>query len=154
MLVTLNDLLLRAKAETMQFLPQTLTMNTICGAAVEGGGGDEFPADPECDAQANPDLEFFGPIAAEMARRSSAKLSFEPGSRQRFLKAAWWGFAARLYKYHDRPLHASLWGQCTGGVKEMVRICHELGLTVEAELGHVGMGGSGSMWTGIRPLQM
>ena len=138
MLVTLNDLLLRAKAENYAVPATNIDNEHNLRAAVEAAEEMNSPLILNVTPQANPDLEFFGPIAAKMARRSSAKLCLNLDHGRDFkscLLGVRSGFTNIMIDRSTLP-----YADNVREVKEMVRICHELGLTVEAELGHVGMG--------------
>ena len=76
MLVTLNDLLLRAKAENYAVPATNIDNEHNLRAAVEAAEEMNSPLILNVTPQANPDLEFFGPIAAEVTSSCSTCLNW------------------------------------------------------------------------------
>lgn len=87
---------------------------------------------------ANPDICFYGSLAADMARRASIPVSLILDHGAEFEHAIWAiraGFTDIMVDRSKLPYR-----QNVEQVKELVRIAHAVGVGVEAELGHVGSG--------------
>ena len=87
---------------------------------------------------ANPDLESFGRIAVDLARRSRVKIALNLDHGKTFedcLLGIRAGYTSIMIDRSLLPFEENI-----REVQEMVRICHALGISVEAELGHVGVG--------------
>ncbi|MBC5660416.1 class II fructose-bisphosphate aldolase [Anaerosacchariphilus sp. NSJ-68] len=138
MLVTLNEILTKAKAEGYAVPATNVDHDHNVRAAIEAAEEMNSPLILNMTPTANPDMEFFGPIAAEMARRSSQQICLNLDHGKTFeqcLLGVRSGFTNIMIDRSTLPFEENV-----KQVKEMVDICHALGLTVEGELGHVGMG--------------
>ncbi|MFQ7540041.1 MAG: class II fructose-bisphosphate aldolase, partial [Clostridium sp.] len=87
---------------------------------------------------ANPDLVTFGQLAVELARRSRVNIALNLDHGKSFADCLLGIRAGYTSIMIDRSLLP--FEENVKQVKEMVRICHALGISVEAELGHVGVG--------------
>ncbi|MEG0034670.1 MAG: class II fructose-bisphosphate aldolase [Bacilli bacterium] len=138
MLVNLKDILEDAKKEGYAVPATNIDNEHNLRAAISAAEEMNSPIILNVTPIANPDLEFFGPIAAELGRRSKQKVCLNLDHGKDFLgclKGIRSGFTSIMI---DRSLLS--YEENVKQVSEMVRICHELGISVEAELGHVGMG--------------
>ena len=138
MLVTLNEILTKAKAEGYAVPATNVDHDHNVRAAIEAAEEMNSPLILNMTPTANPDMEFFGPIAAEMARRSSQQICLNLDHGKTFeqcLLGVRSGFTNIMIDRSTLPFEENV-----KQVKEMVDICQALGLTVEGELGHVGMG--------------
>ena len=138
MLVALNEILTKAKAEGYAVPATNVDHDHNVRAAIEAAEEMNSPLILNMTPTANPDMEFFGPIAAEMARRSSQQICLNLDHGKTFeqcLLGVRSGFTNIMIDRSTLPFEENV-----KQVKEMVDICHALGLTVEGELGHVGMG--------------
>lgn len=138
MLVTLNEILTKAKKEGYAVPATNVDHDHNVRAAIEAAEEMNSPLILNMTPTANPDMEFFGPIAAEMARRSSQQICLNLDHGKTFeqcLLGVRSGFTNIMIDRSTLPFEENV-----KQVKEMVDICHALGLTVEGELGHVGMG--------------
>ncbi len=138
MLVTLNEILKKAKEEGYAVPATNVDHDHNVRAAIEAAEEMNSPLILNMTPVANPDMEFFGPIAAEMARRSSQKICLNLDHGKTFeqcMLGVRSGFTNIMIDRSTLPFEENV-----RQVKEMVDICHSLGLTVEGELGHVGMG--------------
>lgn len=138
MLVTLNEILTKAKAEGYAVPATNVDHDHNVRAAIEAAEEMNSPLILNMTPTANPDMEFFGPIAAEMARRSSQQICLNLDHGKTFeqcLLGVRSGFTNIMIDRSTLPFEENV-----KQVKEMVDICHALGLSVEGELGHVGMG--------------
>ena len=128
----------KAKAEGYAVPATNVDHDHNVRAAIEAAEEMNSPLILNMTPTANPDMEFFGPIAAEMARRSSQLICLNLDHGKTFdqcLLGVRSGFTNIMIDRSTLPFEENV-----KQVKEMVDICHALGLTVEGELGHVGMG--------------
>ena len=133
MLVTLNEILTKAKAEGYAVPATNVDHDHNVRAAIEAAEEMNSPLILNMTPTANPDMEFFGPIAAEMARRSSQQICLNLDHGKTFeqcLLGVRSGFTNIMIDRSTLPFEENV-----KQVKEMVDICHALGLTVEGELG-------------------
>ena len=138
MLVTLNEILKKAKAEGYAVPAANVDHDHNVRAAIEAAEEMNSPLFLNMVPAANPDMEFFGPVAAEMARRSRQLICLNLDHGKTFhqcMLGVRSGFTNIMIDRSTLPLEENI-----RQVREMVEICHGLGLTVEGELGHVGMG--------------
>lgn len=138
MLVTLNEILKKAKAEGYAVPAANVDHDHNVRAAIEAAEEMNSPLILNMVPAANPDMEFFGPVAAEMARRSRQIICLNLDHGKTFhqcMLGVRSGFTNIMIDRSTLPLEENI-----RQVREMVEICHGLGLTVEGELGHVGMG--------------
>lgn len=87
---------------------------------------------------ANPDLVTFGKLAVDLARRARVNIALNLDHGKSFadcLLGIQAGYTSIMIDRSTLPFEENV-----KEVKEMVRICHALGISVEAELGHVGTG--------------
>lgn len=138
MLVTLQEILTKAKREGYAVPATNVDHDHNVRAAIEAAEELDSPLILNMVPTANPDMEFFGPVAAEMARRSSQLICLNLDHGKTFehcMLGVRSGFTNIMIDRSTLPFEENV-----RQVKEMVEICHALGLTVEGELGHVGMG--------------
>lgn len=89
-------------------------------------------------ATANPNMYDFGRIVTDLARQSSVPIAFNLDHSKTFEAAIMGiraGFTSIMVDRSQLPLEQNI-----AEVKEIVRIAHSVGVSVEAELGHVGLG--------------
>lgn len=87
--------------------------------------------------QNNPDIEYFGRIATDLAIRSSVPVSIildHGATFEEEIHAIRAGFSDVMIDASTLP-----YSENVAAVKEIVKIAHAVGVGVEAELGHVGM---------------
>lgn len=94
----------------------------------------------------NPDIEYFGRIATDLARRVSVPVSviLDHGAKyEHVISAIRAGFTDVMIDCSSMPYEENV-----AQVKEVVKAAHAVGVGVEAELGHVGSGQAGTELTG------
>ena len=138
MLVTLKEILTKAKQENYAVPACNIDNEHNLRAAIEAAEEMNTGIILNTTPVANPDLESFGRIAVDFARRSRVKIALNLDHGKTFedcmlgLRA---GYTSIMIDRSLLPFEENI-----REVQEMVRICHALGISVEAELGHVGVG--------------
>lgn len=90
----------------------------------------------------NPDIEYFGRIATDLARRAAIPVSIilDHGAKyEHVVSAIRAGFTDVMLDCSSLP-----YAENVARVKEVVKVAHAVGVGVEAELGHVGSGSAGT----------
>ena len=138
MLVTMNELLKRAKQEGYAVPACNIDNEHNLRAAIEAAEEMDTGIILNTTPVANPDLVTFGQLAVELARRSCVNIALNLDHGKSFadcLLGIRAGYTSIMIDSSLLPFEENV-----KQVKEMVRICHALGISVEAELGHVGVG--------------
>lgn len=138
MLVTMNELLKRAKQEGYAVPACNIDNEHNLRAAIEAAEETDTGIILNTTPVANPDLVTFGQLAVELARRSRVNIALNLDHGKSFadcLLGIRAGYTSIMIDRSLLPFEKNV-----KQVKEMVRICHALGISVEAELGHVGVG--------------
>lgn len=138
MLVTMNELLKRAKKEGYAVPACNIDNEHNLRAAIEAAEEMDTGIILNTTPVANPDLVTFGHLAVELARRSRVNIALNLDHGKSFadcLLGIRAGYTSIMIDCSLLPFEENV-----KQVKEMVRICHALGISVEAELGHVGVG--------------
>ena len=94
----------------------------------------------------NPDIEYFGRIATDLARRAAVPVSIilDHGAKyEHAVSAIRAGFTDVMIDCSSLP-----YAENAAQVKEVVKAAHAVGVGVEAELGHVGSGSAGTEMNG------
>lgn len=138
MLVTMNELLKRAKQEGYAVPACNIDNEHNLRAAIEAAEETDTGIILNTTPVANPDLVTFGQLAVELARRSCVNIALNLDHGKSFADCLLGIRAGYTSIMIDRSLLP--FEENVKQVKEMVRICHALGISVEAELGHVGVG--------------
>ena len=138
MLVTMNELLKRAKQEGYAVPACNIDNEHNLRAAIEAAEETDTGIILNTTPVANPDLVTFGQLAVELARRSRVNIALNLDHGKSFADCLLGIRAGYTSIMIDRSLLP--FEENVKQVKEMVRICHALGISVEAELGHVGVG--------------
>lgn len=138
MLVNFNEMLAKARREHYAVPATNIDNEHNLRAAIAASQEMQAPLILNVTPYANPDLEYFGRIATDLIRRASTPiaLNLDHGKTlEDCLLGIRAGFSCIMI---DRSTCAI--EENTAQVKELVRLAHSLGLSVEAEIGHVGMG--------------
>ena len=88
--------------------------------------------------KSNPDIDYFGRILRDLCEKASVPIAMNldhGGNYEHCVKALRAGFTGIMVDRSTCPYE-----QNVAEVKELVKIAHALGVSVEAELGHVGGG--------------
>lgn len=138
MLVNYNEMLTRAKKEGYAIPATNVDNEHNLRAAIDASVEMKSPLIINATPYANPDIQYFGRIATDLIRRADTNIALNLDHGKTFaecLEGVQAGFSCIMI---DRSTCS--FDQNVAEVKEMVKIAHSLGLSVEAELGHVGMG--------------
>ncbi len=138
MLVNMNELLHKAKNEGYAIPATNIDNEHNLRAAIAAAENRKSPIILNVTPTANPDIEYFGRIAQDLAIRSPMKICVNLDHGKTFsdcihgLRA---GFTNIMIDRSQLPFDENV-----KEVKAFVAIAHSVGVTVEAELGHVGLG--------------
>ena len=138
MLVTLTEILTKAKQENYAVPACNIDNEHNLRAAIEAAEEMNSSIILNTTPVANPDLVSFGDLATDLARRSCVKVALNLDHGKSFedcLLGIRAGYTSIMIDRSLLPFEENV-----REVKEMVRICHALGISVEEELGHVGVG--------------
>ncbi len=138
MLLPMADLLKHAQAGQYGIPAVSATNELAFRAAVQAAEELHAPLITICMAKANVDLEEFGRIMYDIGTKSSVPIATcldHGGNFEDCIKGLRAGFTAVMIDRSAQPYEVN-----ARETKEMVRICHAVGVSVEAELGHVGSG--------------
>ncbi len=138
MLVNANEILLDAKKNNYAVPAVNVDNEHNLRAAIEACEEMNSPLIIQCTPIANKDIEYFGRIATDLIRRSKQKIVLNLDHGKDFescIKGIRAGFTNIMI---DRSTLS--FDENVKEVAEMVKIAHSQGCTVEAELGHVGVG--------------
>lgn len=138
MLVTLTEILTKAKQENYAVPACNIDNEHNLRAAIEAAEEMNSGIILNTTPIANPDLVSFGHLATDLARRSRVRVALNLDHGKSFEDCLLGIRAGYTSIMIDRSLLP--FAENVREVKEMVRICHALGISVEAELGHVGVG--------------
>lgn len=138
MLVTLQEVLSKAKKEGYAVPATNVDNEHNVRAAIAAAEEMNSPLILNVTPVASPEIETFGPFVASLAQKSKQKIVLNLDHGKTFedcMKGIRSGFTSIMidrsqYNYEENVKE----------VKEMVRIAHSLNISVEAELGHVGIG--------------
>ena len=138
MLVTLNELLQDAKKENYAIPATNVDNEHNVRAAIQAAENKRSPLILNVTPVANPDLVLFGSICRRLIEKANVPivLNLDHGKTfEQCILGIRAGFTNVMIDRSWLPYEENV-----KEVKEMVKVCHTLGITVEAELGHVGIG--------------
>lgn len=136
MLVTMKDILDRASAENYAVAAPNVQSELNARAYIEAAEEMNAPIIIDIGYQANPDIYFFGNIVRNLAEHASVPVAINldhGGEKWKILSGIRAGFTSVMVDRSALPYEENV-----AQVKEIVEIAHGLGISVEAELGHVG----------------
>lgn len=136
MLVTMKELLVRASKENYAVAAPNVSTELDARAYVEAAEELRAPLILNIDYTSHPDIVYLGRILRELAIQSNVPIAINLDHGSEFKQiylAIQGGFTSVMI---DRSACSNEIN--TRDVKYVVDICHEIGLSVEAELGHVG----------------
>lgn len=138
MLVTMKEILTRAK-EGGYGVPAPNSENELnVRAYIEAAEEMNSPLIIGAVTNANPNMYDFGRIVTDLARQAKVPIAFNLDHSRTFEAAIMGiraGFTSIMVDRSQLPYEENV-----AQVKELVRIAHAVGVSVEAELGHVGQG--------------
>lgn len=138
MLVTMKEILKHAAENSYAVPAPNVASELDARPAIEAAEELRSPLILAVGCRANPDLVFFGSYLRQLAQAASVPVAIHLDHGREFpmiIKAIQAGFTSVMYDCSTLPYEENI-----AKVKDVVRICHSVGVTVEAELGHVGMG--------------
>ena len=138
MLVTLKEILANAKLEGYAVPACNIDNEHNLRAAIEAAEEMHTGIILNTTPIANPDLVTFGKLAVELAKNAKVNIVLNLDHGQTFEECLFGiqaGYTSIMIDRSTLPYKENV-----TEVKEMVRIAHALGISVEAELGHVGNG--------------
>ena len=136
MLVTMKELLVHASKNNYAVGAPNVTTELDARAYIEAAEELHSPLILDVDYVANPDLYFYGRMLRELAIQSSVPIAINldhGASMKEIYSAIQAGFTSVMIDRSAYPDETNI-----ADTKEVVKIAHEVGVSVEAELGHVG----------------
>lgn len=140
MLVNMSDILRKSKDGKYGVVAPNVSNEDTVRAAIEVAEENKAPLILDVLFNVNPDIPLFAKICAQMARDASVPvaLNLDHGSCfEHAMIAVRAGFTSIMVDRSSLPYE-----QNVKEVSELVKIAHAVGVSVEAELGHVGSGKS------------
>jgi len=138
MLLTMKEILDRANEGSYAVAAPNVSTELDARAAIEAAEEQNAPLILDVGYAANPDIVFFGSYLTRLAEMSRVPIAInldhgaDYHSAMMALRA---GFTSVMVDRSSLPYDENV-----AQVKEIVKIAHEMGVSVEAELGHVGQG--------------
>lgn len=136
MLVTMKELLDRASAENYAVAAPNVNSEIDARAFVEAAEELKAPLILDVGYSANPDIYMFGQILRDLAIKSNVPIAINldhGGPFEDIIGAIQAGFTSVMVDRSSTPYETNV-----KEVSEIVKIAHAVGVSVEAELGHVG----------------
>ena len=138
MLVSMKEILDRASAENYGVAAPNIATELDCRAVIEAAEELNAPIIIDIHNNMNPDISLLGHVAATLAMQSRVPVAINldhGGDISEFVKAFKGQFTSVMVDRSVLPYE-----QNVAEVKEIVEMAHSIGISVEAELGHVGQG--------------
>ena len=138
MLVTMAEILNRAMEDNYGVTAPNINNEDTLRAAIEAAEELHAPMILDVGYSANPDIVFFGRMCETLAKNAKVPICINQDHGSTFETAIWCiraGFTSIMVDRSSKPYE-----QNVAEVEELTRIAHAVGVSVEAELGHVGMG--------------
>ena len=138
MLITMKEILDRANAENYAVAAPNIATELDARAAIEAAEELDAPLIIDVAYKMTPDIVFLGSYLTRLAHASRMPIAINLDHGKNYhevmmgLRA---GFTSVMVDRSSLP-----YDQNVDEVKEVVKIAHEMGVSVEAELGHVGQG--------------
>ncbi len=143
MLVSMSEILVKAK-EGKYGVPAVSATNELSArACIEAAEETNSPLIVLCMPKGNPDLYYYGRILNDMATKTHipvATVLDHSATFEEAVKGIKAGFNTIMVDRSSLPYEENV-----AQVKELVKIAHAVGVGVEAELGHVGVGANYSV---------
>ena len=138
MLVTMKEILERASAENYGVAAPNVNTELDARCALEAAEELNAPIILDVGGTANPDIVFYGSFLTRLADASSVPVAINldhGGSYEEVMSALRAGFTSVMVDRSTLTFEENV-----REVAEIVKIAHAVGVSVEAELGHVGQG--------------
>lgn len=140
MIVSMKEILDKANEEEYAVAAPNVVSELDARAALEVAEELKTPIILDVSFRTNPDMEFFGKYLCCLAQKASVPVAVNMDHGAEYEKFAQCilairaGFTAVMVDRSDLAFEDNV-----AQVKELVKIAHSIGITVEAELGHVGV---------------
>ena len=138
MLTTMKEILVRAKELGYGVAAPNVDNEHNLRACIEAAEEQNAPLILGVTFTANPDICYFGRIATDLCIRARVPIAINLDHGASFEQAIWAiraGFTSVMVDRSTLP-----YAENVAQVKEIVHIAHAVNVSVEAELGHVGVG--------------
>ncbi len=138
MLVTMKDILIKSREGKYGVVAPNVSNEDTARAAIEAAEENRAPIVLDILYKVNPDIPFFAHICIEMAHHASVPVAINldhGGTFEQAIIAIRAGFSSIMVDRSSLAFEDNI-----AEVKKLVDIAHAVGVTVEAELGHVGSG--------------
>lgn len=138
MLVTMKQILDKANQEGYAVIAPNIFSEMDARACLEAAEEERSPLILDVAMQCTPDILFLGSYLTRLCEQSSIPVAINLDHGATFedaMKAIRAGFTSIMVDRSTLPYEENV-----AQVRELVRIAHALGISVEAELGHVGSG--------------
>lgn len=138
MLVSMREILTRAKAQGYGVAAPNVDNEHNLRACIEAAEALNSPLILGVAFNANPDICYFGRIATDLCIRARVPIAINLDHGATYEAAIWAiraGFTSVMVDRSTLPYEENV-----AQVKEIVKIAHAVNVSVEAELGHVGVG--------------
>ncbi len=138
MLVTMKEILDRASAEGYAVAAPNISTELDTRAAIEAAEELNAPIILDVNNKSNPDISLLGHVAAELAKQSRVPVAINldhGGEMAHTIRALKGQFTSIMVDRSTLPYEENV-----RETKLAVKLAHSIGLSVEAELGHVGQG--------------
>lgn len=138
MLVNFNEMLAKAKKGKYAVPAANIDNEHNLRAVIRASEKMKSPLILNVTPYANPDLEYFGRIAADLVRRAETPIALNLDHGKTFedcIKGIRAGFTCVMIDRSVCPLDRNI-----AEAREVARAAHSQGMSVEAEIGHVGLG--------------
>ena len=136
MLVTMKELLDQARVDNYAVAAPNIDNEHNLRAAIDGAEEMNSPLILGVPYHVNPDICYLGRIATDLIRCSAVPIALNLDHGKNFencVMAIRAGFTSIMVDRSELPFAENV-----SQVKELVKIAHAVGVSVEAELGHVG----------------
>jgi len=138
MLVDMKSILVAAQRGGFGVTAPNIQSENTLRAAIEAAELENAPMILDVDYDANIDLMYFGKMCRELASEASVPIAINLDHGASYEEGVWAiraGFTSIMADRSSLPFEEN-----AAQVKELVKIAHTVGVSVEAELGHVGIG--------------
>ena len=140
MLVTMKEMLDRASKENYGVAAPNVAHELDARAVLQAAEMMNAPIILDVAYGATPDIIFYGKYLTQLAEKAAVPVAINldhGGTYQEGVAAIAAGFTSIMVDRSTLPYEENV-----AEVKELVKVAHALGVSVEAELGHVGQGAS------------
>ncbi len=138
MLVTMNEILRKAKKEGYGVTAPNVQSEDTVRAVIAVAEELRAPMIIDVNEFIHPDLQYFGRMIGDLAKNSSVPIAINLDHGKKFddiMRAIQAGFTSVMVDRSNESFEVNV-----KDTKEVVKMCKALNISVEAELGHVGMG--------------